>query len=369
MKHNLILSLFVCLPFASIAQNKDSWTAFYAADSIHIGYKDQAGVVKIEPKFMGVTMAAKFDDIIAVSEETDKGWKSYYLTKGGKEVGLGQLHIYDNGPDCESEGFIRFRERETGNVGLFDRNGEIVIPAEYNELTRVENGLLVGLKGAKKEYWSPHTHSGCNHYSWIGGEEVLLDTLNRVLVENFTYYDTPLNFYSLEKSKTPSVDPTRKNFPSTDGFYYSFVEYKTEFKQWLFHDLLVDFTADKLIQASYNTLYWNGETGRVNSTSSSYIEANFDLVQNSLMTILDPDADYFITMDELNPFMYVGEEFELYYNNCGDSKMRQYPTMSIIVNTGKDGTISQNNFEFLRTDNGYKLIAVRIRNGKVNGNF
>jgi len=260
LKYWFIVCLVTCFNSTVVAQHNDTWTAFWAKDSIHIGYKDSRGMVQIEPKFMGYSSANKFDNIIAVSEETDEGWKNYYLTKEGKEVGLGQLHIYDNGVDCESEGFIRFRDPETDQTGLFNSKGDIVIPAIYNDLTRVRNGMVVALKGAEKKYWNHGNHAGCNHFSWSGGEEVLLDTANQVLIENFAY-DNGINLYSLEKSNTPSLDPLRKEFVGTDGLTYSFVDFETEFRQWLTDDLFVNLTEEKLIQASYHTLTWESATG------------------------------------------------------------------------------------------------------------
>ena len=47
-------------------------------------------------------------------------------------VGKDSVYIFDNTPDCENEGFIRFRDHKTDKAGMFNRNGNIVIPAEYN---------------------------------------------------------------------------------------------------------------------------------------------------------------------------------------------------------------------------------------------
>ena len=69
----------------------------------------------------------KFDEIIAVNDETNGKWESYYLTKAGKMFGNDSLEFYDNSPVCESEGFITFRDRKTDKAGMFNRNGDIVI--------------------------------------------------------------------------------------------------------------------------------------------------------------------------------------------------------------------------------------------------
>ena len=94
----------------------------------------------------------KFDEIIAVNDETNGKWESYYLTKAGKKFGNDSLEFYDNSPVCESEGFITFRDRKTDKAGMFNRNGDIVIPAKYNFLSKVVNGMSTGLIGAEKHY-------------------------------------------------------------------------------------------------------------------------------------------------------------------------------------------------------------------------
>jgi hypothetical protein len=48
----------------------------------------------------------------------------------------------------------------TDKVGMFNRNGEVVIPAIYNDMTEVNNGLVIALKDAEKKYWDEHQHSG-----------------------------------------------------------------------------------------------------------------------------------------------------------------------------------------------------------------
>lgn len=347
-----------------IGQSNDTWTSFWNKDTTLIGYNDKNGIVKIEPKFSGFTSASKFDHIIAVSEESDGKWNSYYLTKSIKIIGRDSLHIFDNTPDCESEGFIRFRDRKTDKVGMFDRTGKIVVPAIYNDLTRVRNGMIIGLKGAEKKYWDKDKHSGCNHFSWTGGQEVLIDTANSVLVENFKY-DNSLNFFTLEKTKEPHSDTIRKSFLAIDGTYYSFVDFEKEFKEWITKELLNNLTVDRLIAISYDTITWETTSGWGKTSKEKLLADNFAILKNGLLEILQPKTNYFISTDGLNPFMFEGTEFEKYFNNCGESKDWIYPTMSIVISHGTKKDFSQNHYEFLRTDKGYKLICLTIRNDKM----
>lgn len=356
MKLFLLIYLIFFSSLTLFGQNNDTWTSFWNNDTTLIGYKNEIGIVKIEPKFTGFTSARKFENIIAVSEDYNGKWSSYYLTKQGKIVGRDSLHIFDNGSDCESEGFIRFRDRKTDKAGMFNKNGEIVIPAIYNDLTRVRNGMIIALRGAEKKFWE-----GAEHYSWVGGQEVLLDTNNNILVENFKL-DNNINFFTIEKTATIHSDTIRNSFLAKDGSYYSFIDFKKEFRQWIISELQNGLTMENLMRISYDTITWESKEGWAKTNKEKIITNNYIILQKGLLEILQPKTDYFISSDGLNPFMFDGAEFEKYFNNCGESKDWIYPTMSIITTHDSKKNLTQNHYEFLRTENGYKLICLTIRN-------
>tara|TARA_B110000211_G_scaffold231093_1_gene291965 strand:+ start:3103 stop:3477 length:375 start_codon:yes stop_codon:yes gene_type:complete len=122
MKSLFTVCLFLLLGQLGFAQNNDKWTSFSDKKSELTGFKNLKGEVMIEPKFMGFTIAKVFDVIIAVMEEDSGTFKTYYLIKSGKKIGNDSLHIFDNGADCENEGFIRFRDKKTDKVGMFDEH-------------------------------------------------------------------------------------------------------------------------------------------------------------------------------------------------------------------------------------------------------
>ena len=361
-----IITIYCLLLFSqlTLAQNHELWTSFWNEETNLMGFKSPEGKIMIQPKLMGFTVARSFDKIIAVMEENNGNYDTYYLTKAGKKIGYDSLHIIDNSADCESEGFIRFRDKKTDQVGMFDKNGTIVIPAIYNALSRTHNGLISALKGAEKKYWDKHNQSGCNHYSWQGGQNLLMDIEHNILVENFKY-DKALNFFSIKKTKDIHSDAIRQSFVTKKGGYYSFVVFEKEFKQWLTTELLEDLTVEKLISASYNIITWQSKNGWKKTSKTKVITDNFTTLKNGLLEILNPKTDYFISTDGLNPFMYEGEAFKKYYNNCGESKDWIYPTMSVIINHKNDTDFTQNTYQFLRTDNGYKLISLDIRDHKM----
>ncbi|MEI9958493.1 MAG: hypothetical protein WDM90_19800 [Ferruginibacter sp.] len=77
------------------------------------------------------------------------------------------------------------------------------------------------------------------------------------------------------------------------------------------------------------------------------------------------ECDYNIFDEGLNPYIYESEEYKDYFNNCGESKDWLYPIKNIVISYKDKKDLLQNHFEFLRTDNGYKLISISISKGEV----
>jgi len=353
MKKLILLHIFLLITCTIFAQQKDVWISFWDKDTTHLGFKDKNGNIKIEPKFMGLTIAHKFENIIAVSEEENQSWKSYYLTKTGKIVGRDSLYIFDNGPDCENEGFIRFKDPKTDQMGLFNGEGKIVIPAEYSSLSNVKNGMITVLKGATKQ-------KDGEHFFWIGGKEFLIDLNNKILIENFGYNDE-LNFYSLEKSKEKNPDPVRDNFLGVDGQYYSFINFDKEFKEWLKNILLTDLSKENLLKHSYdNITYWKkkDDDGWITKPKTSFITQNYKVIKSKLLELKSANCDYHIFTESLNKFIFEADEYDQYFDNCRQAKDWINPVKNIVISPQNKKDLGQDHFEFLRTENGYKLISV-----------
>lgn len=352
MKQLLFLYLFFAINHTVSAQSKDTWISFWDKDTTHIGFKDLNGNIKIAPKFMGLTSAHKFDKIIAVTEETNESWKSYYLTKSGKIVGRDSLYIFDNGADCENEGFIRFTDPKTDQMGLFNGEGKIVVPAAYSALTKARNGVIIALKGAVKEKF------GDEHFSWTGGKQYLIDTNNTILIENFSYKND-LNFYSLEKSSKPSINPIKESFPGVDGQYYSFIDYDKEFKMWLKNNLLSNLSKENLVKLSFDKItYWKEPDGWISESKAKFIANNYKYLKLKLQELNAAETDYFVSSDGLNPFIFESDEYGLYFNNCNEAKEWLYPVKNIVINPKNKTDPGQDHLEFLRTEKGYRLISV-----------
>lgn len=350
MMKNILITLFLILKLFPVrAQEKNVWTAFWNKNNTLVGYKDSKGVVRIKPKFNGYFAAQRFEHIMAVSQTIRQKWVSYYLTKSGRIVGRDSTINFDNSPDCEHEGFIRFKASKSDLVGMFNKDGNVKIPAEYNALSRAVNGMIIALKGAKK------VAGGDEHYFFDGGNTMLIDTTNQVLIENFSS-ENNLNFYSLEKSALPSTNPIRKSFLAKDGQFYSFIDFEKEFKHWLINDFLTDLTIERIQK---NVLFHNTRKHiptHLSKTTQRNLQRKYQYFKAELQLLSKPEMEYEILMDALRSFDYPNKTLDKYFDHCGNGKTWLYPTMEVVFTHHEKGVITQNFIRFLKTDNGYQLL-------------
>lgn len=361
MKH--LAWLFVFFLYSGLyAQNNEVWTAFWNNDTTLIGFKDEAGETVIPPKFMGLTMAHQLEHIMAVMETTPDGFDSYYLTKNLKVVGRDSIYFWDNAPDCESEGFIRFHDKHTDRVGMLNRNGEVVIPAEYNMLSRVMNGMVVALKGARKHCDKHEKHSGCQHFRWKGGQTHLIDTANNMLVKDFPM-EFDLDFYSITKGATPTDETTKMSFLGVDGRHYTFVNFTCDFKAWFFSDLLRGFSVKKLINIAHDSVaYWDQERKWVVESGKAFAQQNFSFINEEWARLQNGSVEYDFFIESLNSYIYTAPEFQRYFNNCLEGMDWRYPVMNLVITGKRRGDFYQNSYQFLKTEVGYRMISVSIQN-------
>lgn len=355
MKKMIMLALFL-MTTSLFANNDDVWTAFYDEDASLLGFKDIDGNIKIEPKFMGFTSAILFRNIIAVMEDKgDYGYDTYYLLKSGKKVGKDSLYAYDNTADCEQEGFIRFKDHNTDLTGLFNSQGEVIIPAEYAYLSRVCKGLLFAVKGADKDTSDPYSE----YTFWNGGVSCLIDTNNKILVKNIDE-NLDINYFSVQIGDTPNNNKIRKNYLGADDKYYSFINYPQEFRQWFFEAINDNMSKQTLINNSYdNIFYWNKSEEWTKKDSKSFINIYYDVISDRLSGLNNEYLDYSMNTGLLEIFVD-DKSLGKYFNDCGEHFDEKYPLLQIVINHQSSGEFKQDIFEFLRTDEGYKLINISI---------
>ncbi len=352
----IILPFFLVLIYSVSKAQSDLWTAYWNADTTLYGFKNSSGQVMIAPRFTGAGVARKLEHIMSVIEEslqTGK-WDSYFLTRNSKKTGVDSLYFFDNAPDCENEGFIRFRDPRLDKVGLLNRNGEVVVPAVYNYLDRVQNGLLSGLTGAQKK-------TDGEHYYWEGGETLLLDTTGKIWIRSFAA-PYSINLYSLKISNQQVDDSCRISYQAGDGTFYSFIDYEKEFATWL-KNILLTLNMDVFKAHVFDKIsYYTDKEGWVFRNGKTFIDKNYQVLKTTLQKLQQPACNSFITRNGLNPFIYESGEYEKYFDNCNQAKEWKYPQMSIYINQYNKGQLDQQeSFDFLRTDEGYKLISVNIK--------
>lgn len=355
-RRSVFISMLLLASVIVSAQENDLLYSFEDNKTELIGFKDMNGNVKIEPKFGFFTHVEKFDKIIAVAEpKSDGGFKSYYLTKTGKKVGSESMYIYDNCFDCESEGYIRFKDHKIKKVGLFDGDGNVIIPPVYNIISQVHNGVMFALSGAVIK------RDG-EHFSFVGGVETLIDINNNVLIEDFPF-DENINLYSMFiEDDNHSTSPIRDYFIGVNGKTYSFINYKKEFRYWFESVLKEELTKEKIKNHFFDKVsYWDDKYGWVSSPKKD-LESEF--VQNIIAKLNKTkikNAKYNLFLQDLNKFIYESKEFVLYYDNCTDALTSKYPVINVVVDGTKNNEYVQDHFEFLRTQDGYKLVGVSIR--------
>lgn len=348
------------LAFCNVfAQKSDIWTYFYDDEEYLFGFKNSKGEVMIEPKFMGFTSANKFDKIAAFMEDTNGEFSSYYMLKNGKKFAKDSLYVFDMAFDCENEGFIKFRDPKTGNVGMFNTAGKVAIPALYNDMTPFENGLSVALKGAKL------TKIDDEHSFWAGGENLLINTKNVVLVKNFQNNQLTLDFHSLRIQSQPEKSAERVSFLGTNGKYYSFIDNEKLFENFLNQKFFKNLSKKSLLKNSYEKIvYWDEEKGWISQPAKEFLEKNHTILLEKLEGYKNK-KNVQIRVDSSTPLTEdMEQKIQHHYNNCGRRNMSKYPFFSLIITYyDENGVIlDQDLFSFLRTEKDIKFISCTIRN-------
>lgn len=366
----IYLLLLLIFPSLALAQKNDPWFAFWDNKTELKGFKDKAGKVRIKPKFVGMTSALRFNNIMAVLEEKKDKYISYYLLKNGKMVGINDTYVNDATFDCERENMIRFRDHGSNKVGYFDSSGNIAIPALYSDASRFRNGMAVALKDAKQvcpgggEYSKSNR---CEHWLWSGGKTFLLDKKGKVLIENFDL-NSDIDWYSLTISDVASSSPQIVSFKGINGKYYQFVDVIKVFDAWLHSTFLENLNKRGLIEHSFSEItYWTDEKGWIAEDKSDFIGRNLNLVKDELTRVKNSSLNNTIFLEELNSLIYNGEDYRKYYDDCGDANKWQYPVLSLVIDHNVSNDLYQNSFDFLKTDNGYKLISLTLRKAKLSG--
>ncbi|MDD5359531.1 MAG: hypothetical protein PHI02_04635 [Sulfurovaceae bacterium] len=295
----------------------------------------------------------KTDKIIAISKINNGSYESYYLTRTGKKVGIDSLYMYDNGVDCENDGYIRFRDHKIDKVGFFDNDGNVAIPPIYSDASRVHNGMIFTISG-KRIKDGEHTYSV--------GTEALVDIHGNTIIKDFPLNED-INLYSMAiEDANYSISPIRDYFKGENGKTYSFINYKKEFRYWLESVFKEELTKEKVKNHFFDKVsYWDDKYGWVLSPKKDLTKDMISDIAQKLKKVQMKNATYQVFLDDINSLIYQGKEFEPFYNNCYEQIVGKYPVADATFDGKNKGKSVQDHFEFLRTDKGYKLIGISIK--------
>ncbi len=365
------------------------WINFYDTVNNLSGYKDLKGDIKIAPRFTQVS-ADSFYNINAVTEEIDGSLISYYLLKNGRKIGKDSVYMFDFTFDCESERKILFNNKKNDRVGFFDSAGNVIIPAIYNYANSFYHGLAVARKNAKRKCWDGGKDTvHCEHLGWEGGELVLINEKNEILADSLNEDLGYINWYSLKQNAV--VDTAIYiSIKGRNSITYSFIDYEKEFRKWFADTFLISLKqgdSNGINQLLFSEItLWDSEDGWVSLEKEKYVK-KFPFVLSWQKFHVNKLKTLSIISEDLNQFIYEEKLYRRFFNACGIHNRELFPLFHLTLTyykkrktplktppppwkTGgkikfsdfdKKYEISyQENFEFLRTESGYKVLSVSV---------
>ena len=375
----LVLFIFILLSeYFSFGQSQDVWIRFRDTTTQQSGYKDVKGNIKIPAKFEDFTRADSFYNIIAVYEKVDSSYRSYYLLKDGRKVGQDSVFMFDFMFDCESEGKIIYRDRKKDRVGFFDKRGVAIIQAIYNYVSPFRNGIAIVHRNAKRRCWDKvGDTTKCEHLGWEGGETILINEKNEILADSIKVNLNNINWYS-KKINAASIDTSiYVSIKGKNNNTYSFVDYNKEFRKWFKTVFLPSLGQQNTLKdLLFNEItYWSVGKGWIAMEREEFLKK---FPKKILPARFETNKLKEISMDKdmFNELIYDKELYWKYLNSCGEHNNDKFPLFSVWITFYKKRVkplenISsdflkeyeidyQEDFEFLRTENGYKLLSAPL---------
>lgn len=366
MKYFIFLLLMYLYGNPLFAQEADDYLHSYckAGTSIY-GYKDAKGSIKIPAQFEGLPPASKFRNIVAVTEAVN--FKSYYLLRNGQKVGKDSVYISDMTYDCEQEGMIRFRDPKEDKVGFLGKDGKVVIPAVYNDAGPFHNGLALVLHDGKRicADGTPYIVNACEHWIW-DGTTALINDRGDVVADSIDLTDTEnLNWYSYKTSDRQADTTIYTSLKVKGNRYLTFINYQKEFTNWFYQHFLTGLPEGNLSDHCFEEVtveeLWKRRL-RKRYSKASFSKKYGTILQERMSSIKQNKVETIIFREELNAMIFDNKAFQPYYTDCGEPNSAQFPAFEMITENfdTRHQTSYQEHFSFLRTANGYKLIAIAL---------
>lgn len=136
--------------YKSIGINTDAGLMWFTEDGKEYGFINEKGKQVIEPKF---DYCSSFEDgicVVGVNKTVDSQTEMRYGvidTKGEYLISPQKKEIYNMG-----EGRIAFYNSTTKKWGIWDKNGNEILPATYDDINAISCGLALVEKNSKYGY-------------------------------------------------------------------------------------------------------------------------------------------------------------------------------------------------------------------------
>ncbi|MEK6451836.1 MULTISPECIES: hypothetical protein [unclassified Myroides] len=317
---------------------------------------------------------ASSNRIRTIMDDNEEGISTYYLIQkdDGSDLVIDQEQVfyYDVGaPDFESEGYIRFRDKQTNLVGLYNDKGEIVLSPIYTSLSRVHNGVLYALSDAKVRNIG---RGGDEHIVFEGGKTRLIKPDGTVLINEMLAPNVVLDMYSLSITEQPMQDERYMSLLGVNGKYYNFLNLESYFKRFVEEDFLpkskgeewLDFTNENTI---VNIELNNGSIGDYEVGKGGVLLRKYEKKLKRLFKLVDQrrkdSIKFSYRVDNWGGYVDDGqidiEDFGVYYNTTNEWREELFPMFELILKEENKGKYRNNHFDFFRDKKG-ELVLYRI---------
>ena len=328
------------------------------------------------------TTADTFYNVIAAHQKSGITDDTYFLFRNGRKIKKSSGFDFDFNYDCESEGKIIFRDIKRDRVGFLGSDGEVAIPAIYNAAHPFYNNMALVYRNAKKQCDNfGEDTATCENYSWVNGENVLINANNEVLISNIKINTNNINWYSAIINNPVPDSSIFVSLISRDSSVYSFINYEKEFNKWFRTKFMYNIIHDNdtLVKESYypTMKYWSNKTNKWMNIEKKTFLTQFPQHIVKHVFLNEHEKQMTISSQPLNSIIYKEKTFRQFFTSCGVHNKERYPLFEVLISTYKkrkkklmsklfsefDKTYTldyQENFDFIRIDNGYQLIQFSI---------
>ena len=205
------------------------------------------------------------------------------------------------------------------------------------------------------------------------GKTALINIHGNIIADNLQLdeFDN-IDWYKLKITKTETDTTIYYSFKSKAGSYYSFLNYKKEFTRWFNQIYLSNLSYKGILNSSYKKVLVE-ETLKRKSTAlllrSNFLHRYQNVLIKEMKAIKTGVIPFNFFTEDLNNYEFTDKQFpSFYYLRAENPYKKSYPVFNVVVNHETTNTKLdyQDQFEFIRTENGYKLIEVALNVGKGN---